>query len=79
MDCPSWQERWPLNGSILFSLVQFVILYCAVMLHETIRNDDFRRNTALQHCCYIASNGVNVVPTLQRYVALKVVVVNRLV
>ena len=49
------------------------------MLHETIRNDDFLRNTGLQHCCYIASNGVNVVPTLQRYVVLKVVVVNRLV
>ena len=21
-----------------------------LMLHETIRNDDFQRNTALQHC-----------------------------
>ena len=24
------------------------------MLHETIRNDDFYRNTALHHCCNIA-------------------------
>ena len=44
------------------------------MLHETIRNDDFERNTALQHCCDIVSNDCNVVPTLQRYVALKIVV-----
>ena len=28
-----------------------------LMLHETIRNDDFQRNTALQHCCDIVSNG----------------------
>ena len=30
-----------------------------VMLHGTIRNDDFYRNTALQHCCDIVSNGYN--------------------
>ena len=36
-----------------------------VMLHDTIRNDDFQRNTALQHCCDIVSNGYNVVPALQ--------------
>ena len=34
-----------------------------VMLHETIRNDDFLRNTALQHCCDIVLNGYNIVPT----------------
>ena len=32
------------------------------MLHETIRNDDFQPNTALQHCCDIVSNSYNVVP-----------------
>ena len=45
-----------------------------VMLHGTIRNDDFWGNTALQHCCDIVSNGCNAVPTLQRCVELKIVV-----
>ena len=31
------------------------------MLHGTIRNDDFKRNTALQHCYFIVSNGCNIV------------------
>ena len=48
-----------------------------VMLHGTICNDDFQRKTALQHCCDIVSNGCNIVPTLQRCVALKIVVANR--
>ena len=48
-----------------------------VMLHETIRNDDFWCNTALQHCWDIVSNGYNIVPTLQLCVALKIVVANR--
>ena len=55
------------------SLRQFTFLsYFAlnVMLNETIRNDDFFRNTALQH-------GYNIVPALQRCVALKIVVANR--
>ena len=42
-----------------------------VMLHETIRNDDFERNTALQHCCDIVSNGYNIVPALRLCAALK--------
>ena len=70
------------NVSILVSLVQFMIVYCAclkVMLHGTLRSDNFQRTIALQHCCYIASNGCNVVPTSQRCVALKIVVANRLV
>ena len=29
--------------------------YYKVILHETIRNDDFQRNTALQHCSNIAT------------------------
>ena len=47
------------------------------MLHETIRNDDFQRNTALQHCCDIVSNGYNITPALQPCLALKIVVANR--
>ena len=39
-----------------------------MMLHETIRNDDFKRNTALQPCCNIVSNSYNIVPTWQRRV-----------
>ena len=35
------------------------------MLHETIRNDDFSRNTAFDHCYDIVSNGYN----MQRCVA----------
>ena len=35
------------------------------MLHQTIRNDNFKRNTTLQHCCDIVSNGYNNVPTSQ--------------
>ena len=34
------------------------------MLHKVIRNDDFWRNTALQHCCNVAKC-YNIVPTLQ--------------
>ena len=47
------------------------------MLHGTIWNDDFQRKTGLLHCCDIVSNGGNIVPTLQRCVALKIVVANR--
>ena len=37
-----------------------------VMLHETIRSDDFLRNTVLPHCCDIVSDSYNIVSTLQR-------------
>ena len=47
------------------------------MLHKTIRNDDFYRNTGLQHCCDIVSNGYNIVPIMRRCVALKIVFANR--
>ena len=47
-----------------------------VMLREMICNDDFQRNTTLQHCCDIVSNSYNIVPTLQRCVALKIVDAN---
>ena len=49
-------------------------LILKMMLHETNGNDDLYGNTALQHYCDIVSNGYNIVPTLQRYVALKIVV-----
>ena len=32
------------------ALITLLTLELKVMLHETIRNDDFKRNTALQHC-----------------------------
>ena len=48
-----------------------------VMLHETIRNNDLKRITALQHCCYIVSNSCNIVPTFETCVALKIVIANR--
>ena len=47
------------------------------VIHETIRNDDFQRNTVLQHCCDIVSNGYNIVPSLQLCVVLIIVVANR--
>ena len=47
------------------------------VIHETIRNDDFQRNTVLQHCCDIVLNGYNIVPTLQLCVVLIIVVANR--
>ena len=48
-----------------------------MMLLETIRNDDFQINKALQHWCDIVSNCYNIVPKLLRCVALKIVVANR--
>ena len=47
------------------------------MLHETIRNDEFQHNAAWQHCCNIVLYGYNIVPTLQRCVALKIIIANR--
>ena len=51
-----------------------------LMLHETIRNDDFQRlglGLGSQHCCDIVLSSDNTVPTLQRCVALEIVVANR--
>ena len=48
-----------------------------VMLHWTIRNDYFKRNTALQCCNIIGSTGNNVATMLQSCVALKIVLANR--
>ena len=47
------------------------------MLHETICNDDFQRNTALQCWNYVATIRNNVAAMLQCCVALKIVVANR--
>ena len=49
------------------------------MLHGTFPSSNIWSNVALQHCCDIVSNGCNIVPTLQRCVALKIIVANRLV
>ena len=54
-----------------------VLCFKGDQLHGTIRNDDFYRNTTLQHCCGIVLNGYNNVPKLLRCVTLKIVVVNR--
>ena len=45
-------------------LFRFVLTKLKVVLHRTIRNDDFKRSTALQHCRDIVSNSCNIVPTL---------------
>ena len=47
------------------------------MLHETIRNEDFWRNTALQCWNNVVTIRNNVATMLQRCVALKIVVANR--
>ena len=52
-------------------------IFHKVMLHKTIHNDDFWRNTASQHCCDAVSNSCNIVPTLQRSGALKIIIANR--
>ena len=50
-------------------------------LKDDVTRDDsqqrFWRNTALQSCCGIVSNGCSIVPTLQRCVAVKIVDANR--
>ena len=46
------------NDASLGRQVNFVSV--KVMLPWTIRNDDFNRNTALQHCCDIVLNGYNI-------------------
>ena len=68
-----------LRSMIIFvfpSVVSFTTGSFKVIL-ETIRNDDFWHNRALQHCWDIVLNACNIVPTLQRCVALKMVVANR--
>ena len=50
-----------------------------VMLHQTIRNDDFKRNTALQCWNDVGTIRNNVATMLQSFVALKIVVANRYV
>ena len=50
-----------------------------VMLHGTIRNDDFYYNTALQYWYNVVTKRNDVATILQRCVTLKIVVANRLV
>ena len=49
-----------------------------MMLHGKIRNDDFERNISLQCCNNVVTIRNNVATMLQRCVALKIVVANRL-
>ena len=55
------------------------LLGLKVMLHETILKNHFKRSKGLQHFCDIVLNSYNIVQTLQRCVALKIVVANRTV
>ena len=48
-------------------------------LHGTIRNDDFHGNTALQCWNNVVNIRNNVATMLQRCVALKIIIANRLV
>ena len=69
-----------LRSMIIFvfpSVVSFTTGSFKVILQETIRNDDLWHNRALQHCWDIVLNACNIVPTLQRCVALIMVVANR--
>ena len=50
-----------------------------VILRGTIRNDNFLRNTTLQYWNNVATIRNNVTTMMQRCVALKIIVVNRLV
>ena len=48
---------------------------------DVTRNDSqrrFLRNVAWEHCYDIVSSGCNIGPTLQRFVVLKIVIMNRL-
>ena len=48
---------------------------------DVTRNDwqrRFLRNEAWEHCYDIVSSGCNIGPTLQRFVVLKIVIMNRL-
>ena len=55
----------------------FSQLSLKVVLHGTIRNDDFLRNTASQCWNNVATIWANVATMLQRCFALKIVVANR--
>ena len=51
-----------ISGDCLLCSVSLLLyihnnLHLKVMFHETIRNDDFYRNTAWKHCCDDVSNG----------------------
>ena len=50
-----------------------------VMLHGTIRNDDFLRNTAMQYWNNVTTIRNDVTTMMQLCVALKIVVANCLV
>ena len=52
---------------------QIIFKYLKNKLHGTVRKKIFQRNTGLQNCCDIDSDGCNIVPTLQCCVAQKIV------
>ena len=69
------------SGPVAFSpfLLPSLLSLLKVMLHRTIGNDDFSCNTALQCWNNVGTIRNNVATMSQRWVALKIVVANRLV
>ena len=65
--------------SFLSLLCCVVVPVIKVMLHITIRNDDFYRNTPLQYWNNVTTIRNNVATMMQRCLALKIVVANRFV
>ena len=72
-DRPDWRKKSPLSKTKTDTSGQDL----QVMLHETIRNDDFKRNTALQRWNNVGTIRNNVATILQSFVALKIMVANR--
>ena len=69
--------NWTSLNSALIEPYSVLLSSLKMMIHETIRNEDFLANTVLQHRCDIISNGYNNVPILQRCVVQKIVVASR--
>ena len=60
----SYEKVNTLIAYLIGKFVEYKNFQIKVVLHKTIRNDEFWRNTALQLCCDIGLNDCNIVPTL---------------
>ena len=54
-----------------------IITSCPTRTIEMLPDDDSQQRFIARHCCHIVLNSYNMVPKLQRCVALKIVVANR--
>ena len=72
-ECKKWERNHPRQVRVSGPFLQFQ------GLHGTIRNDDFHGNTALQCWNNVVTIRNNVATMLQRCVALKIIIANRLV